>query len=338
MEASDSVSSDLDFVMDIASGFWRSRALFSAVELGLFTELAQAPMTDEQITVKLGLHPRAAQDFLDALVALGLLSRTGDGQYANSVPAQRLLDRDQPGYVGGFLSFMGRALYPAWGRLSDLLRTGRLQEGDDTFGEFYKDHDRVRGFMAAMDSASAAVAARLVECVDWSRYRSVADLGGARGNLVARIVSTHPHLRGVCVDLPPLKAHFDEHMAALGTAGRVTFHAADFRTDPLPEADVMIFGHVLHDWDEPSRALLVGRVYEALAPGGDLLIYDELIDDDRSGPARSLLMSVNMKLVRSGGAEYTSADALSWLGAAGFQDIRTEPLTATERLITAHKK
>ncbi|MET9341835.1 methyltransferase [Nonomuraea sp. NPDC003804] len=337
MESANPAGADLESVMGIATGFWRARTLFSAVELRLFTLLAEGPATRAEIEGRCGLHPRSSADFLDALVALGLLVCDGES-YANSPSAERYLDETKPSYVGGFLTFMGYALYPAWGRLTELLRTGELQEGFDSFGKFYQDRDRVRGFMAAMDSASAAVTAELIDCFDWSSHESFVDLGGARGNLTAHLVKAHPHLRGICLDMPPLKGLFEEHVAQFGVGDRAQFHAADFLTDPLPEADVMIFGHVLHDWDEESRAVLVKRAFEAIRPGGALLIYDELIDDDRSGPVRSLLMSLNMKLVRSGAAEYTAAECRAWLLDAGFTDITVKSLTATERLVTACKK
>lgn len=336
MDSPNQETADLEFVMEVAGGFWRSRALFSGVELGLFTMLATGPATLDEITGKLGLHARAAADFLDALTALGLLEHR-DGRYANAPAAARLLDQNGEAYVGGFLTFMARALYPAWGRLTDLLKSGSLQEGDDSFGEFYRDLDRVRGFMNAMDSASAVVTAYLVEQVDWSGHQDVVDLGGARGNLAGSLARAHAHLRTACFDMPPLRPLFDEHMATLGTTGRTKFHGGDFLTDALPEADAYIFGHVLHDWDEKHRAMLVTRAFETLRPGGELLVYDELIDDDRAGPAHSLLMSINMKLVRSGGAEYTFADAKHWLGDAGYTDVTVERITATERLIRARK-
>ncbi|WP_369395542.1 methyltransferase (plasmid) [Streptomyces sp. CG1] len=338
MEQTPAADTDLQFVMDTASGFWRSQALFSGVNLGLFTLLAREPAHEAELTQALGLHPDAARDFLDALVALGLLTRGDDGRYANAPAADRYLDREKDSYVGGFFTFMGHSLYPAWGRLSELLRSGARQEGRDSFGDWYRDLDQVRRFMDAMDSVSAPVTAALAHRFDWTPYRTFADLGGARGNLAGHVAAAHPHLRGVCFDLPALAPLFTEHMERLGTTGKVTFQGGDFRTDPLPEADVLLFGHVLHDWDEASRQLLVKRAFDAVRPGGALLIYEELLDDDRRGPARSLLMSLNMRLVRTGGSEYTAAQARDWLTAAGFADITVEDLTATERLVIARKK
>jgi SAM-dependent methyltransferase len=213
----------------------------------------------------------------------------------------------------------------------------QLVEGQDSFSDWYRDLDQVRGFMEAMDSACAPVTAALAESFDWSGVTTVADLGGARGNLVAQLARRHRHLTGVCFDLPAVQPLFDEHVTALGTADRVTFQGDDFRTDPLPEADVLIFGHILHDWDEETRARLVRRAFDAVRPGGALLIYDELLDDDRRGPARSLLMSLNMKLVRTGGSEYTAEQCRTWLHEAGFTEVTVRPLTATERLVVARK-
>jgi len=336
MESTDSPEVGLQQLLDIATGFWRSQVLFSAVECGVFGALVDGPATLAELQERTGLHERAARDLLDSLGALGLLLREGD-RYRNAPVTERHLDRKQPGYVGGFLMFMSKSLYPAWGRLPELLRTGHLQEGDDSFGAFYRDPDRVRGCMSAMDSAAAAITAELVKWPDWQRYQSFVDLGGARGNLAGRIALAHPHLKGGCFDLPPLEPFFTEHMTSLDTADRVVFHGGDFRSDPLPEADVLLFGHVLHDWDEDARRALVARAHAALRPGGSLLVYDELIDDDRGGPARSLLMSLNMQLVRSGASEYSAAEAREWLAEAGFTEVGVQELTATERLIVARK-
>ncbi|MGW3186082.1 methyltransferase [Kitasatospora sp. NPDC001119] len=332
----DSTDNELQFVLDTASGFWRARTLFAGVELGLFTYLEKGPASESDIVRELGLHHAGARDFLDALAAVGLLRREAAG-YVNSDAASRYLDFGKDSYVGGFLAFMSHALYPAWGRLTELLRTGDRQEGVDSFGEWYRDLDQVRGFMAAMDSVSAAVTAELTRRLDWDKYQTFTDLGGARGNLTANLAKSHSQLRGTCFDMPAVQPLFEEHIAGFGLGDRVKFQGGDFLTDPLPAADVLIFGHVLHDWDETTRRQLVKRAYEAVNPGGALVIYDELLDDDRNGPERSLLMSLNMRLVRTGGSEYTVTECRTWLTEAGFTDIRVEDLTATERLVVAHR-
>lgn len=327
----------LQTVLDLASGFWRARVLFGAVELDLFTQLAKGAATKEEIQDSVDLHPSVAPDFLDSLVSLGLLHREGD-RYSNAAATDRYLDKAKDAYVGGILSFMSYALYPAWGRLTGLLRSGSPQAGEDDFGEWYKDLDQARGFMNAMDSASAPVREALVRRFDWSAYQTFTDLGGARGNLAGHLVKAHPHLQGITFDMPAIKPLFDERIAELGVTDKVTFQEGDFRTDPLPHTDVLIFGHVLHDWDVQTRVLLVKRAFDALRPGGALLIYEQLLDDDRLGPTRSLLMSLNMRLVRNGGSGYTAAESRIWLREAGFTEVSVEDLTATERLIVARKK
>jgi 8-O-methyltransferase len=335
-EPVDPADTELQSVMDLASGFWRARVLFSAIDLGLFTLLGSGAAVQENICAELGLHQDAAQDFLDALVALNLLHRE-EGRYENTPAASRYLVETGETYIGGFFKFMSYSLYPAWSRLTELLRTGMRQEGVDSFSDWYRDLDQVRGFMEAMDSVSAPVTQALTTRFDWSDVRTFVDLGGARGNLTGKLTLNHTHLRGICFDLPALEPLFDEHMGKLGVSDEVVFHGGDFRTDPIPEADVLIFGHVLHDWDLETRALLASRAFEAVKPGGALLIYEELLDDDRRGPARSLLMSLNMKLVRNGGSEYTAEESRSLLLEAGFTSVSVEPLTTTERLVVARK-
>ncbi|EME57633.1 methyltransferase [Amycolatopsis decaplanina] len=337
MQASNPIDQDVASVLDVAAGFWRSQVLFTGVKLGLFTLLAQEPSTREEIVRRLNLDLAVTGDLLDALVAIGLLHRA-DGRYRNSAVVAACLDESKPTYVGGFLKFMSRALYPQWSSLTDLARTGEVQKNSDAFRDLYADAARIREFMSAMDCASMPVVLELTKRFPWADHHTFVDLGGARGNLAGHLVKAHDHLTGVCLDLPVLEPVFREHMHALSTGDRVTFRGADFLVDPLPEADVLIFGHVLHDWNEKTRVALLRRAFDAVKSGGAVVIYDEMIDDDRSGPAHNLLMSLNMRIVRAGAAEYTAAECRSWLSEAGFTDFSIEDLTATERLVVARKR
>ena len=140
-------------VMELGTGFFGSKTLLSAIELGLFTELAKGARTAEDLTARLGLHPRSARDFFDALVALGMLKRTGT-RYANTPETALFLDRAKPSYVGGILEMCNARLYHFWGSLTDGLRTGRPQNevktGGDFFGTLYSDPQRLEGFLKAM--------------------------------------------------------------------------------------------------------------------------------------------------------------------------------------------
>jgi hypothetical protein len=191
--------------------------------------------------------------------------------------------------------------------------------------------------MVGMDYLNAPVGPHLAKSFDWSRVESFVDVGGARGNIAATLVREYPHLTGGVFDLAPVRAVFDEHVAALDLAGRLTFHPGNVFDDDLPAADVLLFGHVLHDWGVAERRALIGRAFAALPPGGQVLIYDPMIDDDRRTKASSLLVSLNMLLATPGGSEYTAADCGAWLREAGFADVDSSPLNDHDTLVVARK-
>ena len=134
-------------------------------------------------------------------------------------------------------------------------------------------------------------------------HRRLVDVGGARGNLVAQLVRAHPHLTACVFDLPEMADPFAEHVRTLVPDGQVTFRAGDFFADPLPEGDVLILGHVLHNWSPEERQLLIGKAFAAVRPNGWLLVYDAMLDEEPTDLAR-ILVSINMLLVTSGGSEY----------------------------------
>nr|WP_245679706.1 acetylserotonin O-methyltransferase [Actinomadura hibisca] len=327
-------------VLRMGIAYFRSKVLLSAVELGLFTRLAKGPATGPQLRGELGLHPRAARDFLDALVSLGLLRRE-NGVYDNTAVADTYLDAAKPTYTGGFLTMLDHQ-FAQWGDLTRLLREGgRAYPVDDELDqhdEMHADPARLRRFMSAMDGINQFSGAALADAYDWSAHASFVDLGGARGNLAAELRKAHPHLAAGVMDLPAVQTVFDEHMESLGLTGQVAFTGGDFFNDPLPAAEVLIFGHVLHDWSPELRAALVRRAYEALPSGGELLVYDVMIDDERRTHDFSLLTSLHMMLVSPGGGEYTARDCREWMTAAGFGVTRTVPLTDIDTLVIARKR
>ncbi|MFH8404402.1 methyltransferase [Streptomyces sp. NPDC018019] len=325
-------------VIELAMAFYGSRALMSALELGVFTALADGGADRSLLEEKLGLHPRTSQDFLDSLVALRLLTRE-DGRYANSALAERFLVRGRDGYVGGFAEMGSASLYPVWGKLTDTLRTGEPQipAGSNFFEGLYQRPEAARKFMDAMDAFNADIAATLEELADWSACATLTDVGGARGDLAARLVSAHPQLSATCMDLPGVQPLFDERVGEAGLADRVAFHSADFVHDPLPASDAFIFGHILHGRDLDQRQDLIDRAYAALSPGGSLFIYDRMIDDNRNTKALSLLGSLGMALVSRIGSEYTPADCRRWLERAGFEVVAVRPLAATDTIVVARK-
>jgi hypothetical protein len=331
-----------DRILQLGLGFWGPKVLLSAVELGVFTELAQGPADLATLTRRLGLHPRSARDFLDALVALGLLTRDGDC-YANTPETDSFLDRAKPSYVGGVLEMANARLYGFWGHLTEALRTGQPQNeskadpGASPFQALYADPARLRSFLRGMTGISLGAARAIAQKFPWRDYRTFVDVGGAQGAVPVQVALAHPHLAGANFDLPVVGPIFQEYAASFGLGQRLRFLPGDFFKDPLPRADVLVMGHILHDWDLEQKKALIARAYAALPPGGALLVYEALIDDERRHNAFGLLMSLNMLIESRGGFDYTGADCRGWLGEAGFRRSWVEHLVGPDSMVVAVK-
>jgi hypothetical protein len=322
-------------------GFWASKALLSAVELGLFSVLAEAPQDLDALSARLGLHPRSARDFLDALVALGLLERAG-GIYRNTPATATFLDRAKPSYVGGLLEMANSRLWTSWGALTEALRTGQPQGdvkgvGDDPFVALYADPAKLEGFLRAMTGVSLPTAHALAQAFPWGEVGSFVDVGCAQGGLTSVIAAAHPHLKGIGFDLPPVGPVFERYVAGKGLAGRVVFQPGSFFEQPVPQADVIVMGHILHDWDLEQKRMLVAKAYDALPPGGRFIAYDAIIDNDRRHNAFGLLMSLNMLVETPGGYDYTAADCIGWMRDAGFTQARHQPLDGPNSMVVGTK-
>ncbi len=327
-------------IMQLGLGFWGSKTLLSAIELGLFTELAAGPLTGEELAARADLHPRAARDFLDALVALGMLEREGS-VYANTAEADLFLDRGKPSYVGGMLEMANARLYPFWNGLTDALHTGEPQNevrtGGDFFAELYSDPERLQQFLRAMTALSTGASIAIAQRFPFERHQSVLDLGCAEGGLLVQLARHHPHLRGTGLDLSAVRGPFERFVRSSGLEDRISFAGGDFFNDPLPPADVITFGHVLHDWGLEQKLELLAKAYEALTPGGAVIVFDAIIDDQRRGNAFGLLMSLNMLIETPEGFDYTGADCCGWLRQAGFRESYVEPLVGPDSMVVGLK-
>ena len=327
-------------IMQLGVGFWGSKALLSAIELGLFTALARGPRDAETLRLQLGLHPRSARDFFDALVALGMLRRTGT-RYANTPETALFLDRNKSSYVGGILEMANARLYRFWGSLTDGLRTGNAQNeaktGEDFFGTLYADPQRLEGFLKAMTGLSLGSARVIAKKFPWKRYRTFVDVGCAQGGVAVELALAHKHLTGGGMDLPVVQPVFEAYVKARGVDSRVQFVPGDFFKESLPHADVIIMGHILHDWNLDDKMMLLRKAYAALPPKGALIVHEALIDDDRKTNAFGLLMSLNMLIETHGGFDFTGADCRKWMKEAGFSRTKVEALTGPDGMVVGYK-
>jgi SAM-dependent methyltransferase len=331
---------DPDRIMELGLGFWGSKTLLSAIELGVFTELAAGACEGAELARRLGLHPRSARDFLDGLVALGMLERHGD-VYGNTAETGLFLDRAKPSYVGGMLEMANHRLYRFWGSLTEALQTGEPQnetlEGSDFFAALYADQERLGQFLHAMTGLSAGASIAIAEQFPFDSYRSILDLGCAEGGLVVELARTHEHLRAVGFDLPVVRDCFERYVGAFGLQDRVSFAAGDFFADPLPSADVITMGHILHDWGLAEKRGLLKQAYDALPLGGAVIVFDAIIDDDRRHNAFGLLMSLNMLIETPTGFDYSGAECRAWMHDAGFSTTYVEHLTGPDSMVVGIK-
>jgi hypothetical protein len=327
-------------IFQVGLGFWASKTLLSAIELDLFSELAKRPATGEELRVRLGLHERGARDFFDALVAIGMLRREG-GVYSNTPETDLFLDKNKPSYSGGMLEMANARLYPFWSTLTEGLRTGQPQNEAKTGGNFfdalYRDPERLAQFAHAMSGLSMGPAIAIAEKFPWQKYGTFVDIGTAEGNLPVQVALRHPHLTGGGTELPQLEPVFNAFVRAHGLSDRLRFYANDFLSQPLPGADVIVMGHIVHDWSLEEKQMLIGKAYDALADGGALIIYDAVIDDERRENAFGLLMSLNMLIETPAGFDYTGADCRGWLAQAGFSESYVEPLVGGESMVVGIK-
>jgi hypothetical protein len=303
----------------------------------VFTELSRRPGTADDLRGRLGLHPRSALDFLDTLVALGFLERR-DGVYHNTPSTDHFLDKRKPSYLGGILEMANHRLYPFWNGLTEALRTGMPQNeakggGQPLFAALYADPARLKEFLKAMTGISHAASLAIAAKFPWDKYGTYVDVGTAQGDLAAQVALAHPHLKGQGFDLPEVGPIFEEYVAGLGLAGRLRFAPGDFFTDPFPTADVVMMGHILHDWNLEEKKMLIRKAYEALPSGGSLIVYEAIIDDDRRRNAFGLLMSLNMLIETPGGFDYTGADCIGWMKEAGFSEARVEHLVGPDSMV-----
>jgi precorrin-6B methylase 2 len=330
-----------DQIMQVGLGFWASKTLLSAIEMELFTELARHPEDGDSLRDRLGLHPRSSKDFLDALVALGFLERD-KGTYRNTTSTDLFLDKQKPSYIGGVLEMANHRLYHFWGSLTEALRTGQLQNEAKTgempfFQALYADPARLKQFLGAMTGLSHGANMAIARQFAWQEYETFVDVGAAQGDLAVQIALANDHVTGVGFDLPEVAPVFEDFVEQHGVADRLRFVGGDFFADDLPEGSVVLMGHILHDWSLDEKRALISKAHKALPKGGALIVYESIIDDDRSTNAFGLLMSLNMLIETEHGFDYTAADCMGWMTDAGFSTTRAEHLVGPDSMVIGVK-
>lgn len=334
-------------IMQIGSGFWAAKVLLAAINFELFTKLAsKKTMTVTQIKEELNLKctDRNVFDFLDTLTGFGFLNRKGileTATYSNGIDTDIFLDKNKPSYVGGILEMMNERLYKFWGHLEEGLLTGKpqneIKDGEDLFESIYKDSHRLKMFVHAMTGAQMGGFIAFAQKFDFSKFKTLIDVGGSAGMLSLMIAQHQTHMTCVTFDLPVIEPIANETIQKLQLANRVKTTSGDFFAESIPTADIVTMGNILHDWDEETKLVLIQKAYDALPQGGAFVVIESIIDDERKENVFGMMMSLNMLIETGNGYNFSFADFNKWTKGIGFKSTALLPLSGPTSAAIAYK-
>ena len=315
-------------LMQLTTGFWAFKTLAAAHEFDLFSRLSGTTGTTAgELADALAIKERPADMLLTGCASLGLLEKNGSRSYINSPIAEEFLVRGKPSYFGGWVRMLDQRLYPGWGRLAEAIRTNRPTTWDpDRQDSLFdgEDPELLAVFWEAMHSLSTFTARALGRAVDLSGTRRLLDVGGGSAAFDIELCRLYPNLTATVFELPRVAEIAAGKVEQARLAERIGTVAGDFFAQPaLPGGhDAILLSMILHDWAEDRCRAILRKCWASLPSGGQVIIAELLVDDERTGPPAAALMSLNM-LVETEGRNYTPAEYGAWLGDLGFQEIRT---------------
>ncbi len=314
-------------ILKTGFGFWESKVLLTAVNMGVFTKLANKPTTGESLGKEFGLHERGIWDFFDSLTALSFLNKEGTGPtalYSNTKDTDFFLDKNKPSYIGGILEMANNRLFKYWSDLDEALKTGKPQNETkhnqkSVFEELYSDPNKLEEFMDAMRGISFANFQAFADKFDFANYKTLLDVGGATGLLSSIVAKQHQNIECITFDLPVVAPIAQKWIDKDNQSNKVNIVSGDFLTDNLPKADIITMSLILHDWNLEKKKHIIRLAYDALPEGGALVAIENLIDDDRKENAFGMMMSLNMLIEIGDAFDYTGSDFWKWCQEAGFK-------------------
>ena len=303
-------------ILALSRGFMESRILLTAAELDLFTHL-KTSMSARDLAQRTGYHVRPLTILLDALAAIGLVEKN-DGIYQTPAPLAPVLSSDSPTSVLPMI-LHAATLWNTWSHLTDIVaETGVSPQSTGPF----KDENALKAFIGAMHVVGSKLADQVVAEVGADGVHNLLDVGGASGTYVMAFLKVYPHLRATIFDLPPVIEMSRERLTREGLMDRVSLAAGDFREDPLPKGhDMALLSAIIHMNSLEQNVELYGKIYEALDPGGRLVIRDHVMNPDRTEPKPGAVFAVNMLAGTKGGGTWTYEEIANGLTGAGFDKI-----------------
>ena len=311
-------------IVQMASAYYESATLFAAIEADIFGSLQKTGgATAEEVAARCGLSPRGTRLLLDACAGLGLLVKEGD-RYANA-PAVALT------LVPGAPHDLTRAIryncdvYAAWGRLPELVRTGKPVEPPSL--HLGDNPDRTRCFVLSMHGRAMGIGRAVVPMLDLAGCRNLLDLAGGPGTYAVLMAQANPGIQCTVLDLPPIVQVAGELIAQAGMSSRVRTLAGDYHTIAFPsDMDAITIFGALHQESPDAIRDILARAHAALRPGGRIFILDLMTDATHTQPVFSALFAINMALTTDNGWVFSDQEISTWLTEAGFRDCRVSPV------------
>ena len=324
-------------LMEIGLGAWLTQALYAGAKLGIFDELAGGPATADDIARRVDSHPEATYRLMRALASNGFLKKRRDGRFELT----RLGDgarSDAPGSMAPMLLFIGHPKHwEHWGQLLYSVKTGKtaaeMLRGMPIFEYFDTDPDLAGVFNNAMTGVSNLAIETLVPTYDFTRFKTIVDVGGGHGALLSAVLKQAPDARGVLFDLPSVVAGAAPVLEAAGVSDRTTVTGGSF-FESVPEGgDLYLMKTIIHDWDEDSALAILRNVRSAIAPGGTLGLIEMVLPEGTPNHP-GMLIDMEM-LVTAGGRERTAAEYAELLARAGFRQTRVITTVGPAALVEA---
>lgn len=317
-----------DSIMQVATGFMASKHLYVANEVGLFEQLADGPITLDELSTRTGVPRRTIRILADAMVALGFVDREGD-RYQNGPVAATFLSGRTPADLRPFLRFWNRISYPSWIQLEESIRTGRAGVG-------HLSAELVKIFSEGVESISAGTALALATTYDFRRHQRVLDLGGGTGSFLLAVLNHYPHLETALFEQPDVVVVARQHLAASPAGKQVKVIEGDFFTDPLPEGyDTVLLVNVVHLFSPDHNLALLQRTRERVPSGARLLLVDFWTDPSHTQPTFAALLAGEFQMFTGEGDVYSEQEVRVWLQQTGWRALERKPLAGPASLIVA---
>lgn len=334
-----------DPVFQMLTGFFASKTLMAAVEMDVFTKLDGKQVTTQEFGQLLKLESRPAEVFVSALVSIGLLEAK-NGRFSNSPVAATFLSKKSPAYMGGFVRMCDERLYKGWDSLSWSLANNKpveVKKGGDAeslFNDAKNDRsiEAIEKFTHAMHGVSIGPAMALAKAFDFSKYKSMIDIGGGSGAYSINVAKEYPNMTATVADLGAVCKVAEGYITQYGLSGRVKTTLLDFWKQDIPKGhDVAFLSHIIHDYDEEKDVTLLKKIHSSLNPGGAVIISEWMLNDDKTGPVPSAMMGMNMIIETNGGRNYSFAEISEMLKKAGFKNIEKRPLAGPAQIAIGYK-